>query len=593
MMNTIGSVSRGFLLALAAMLPWCGRANCPAGRAGRQGRLFFIPHTHWEGAVFKTREEYLDMGLPNIFRALKLLKAHPNYRFVLDQACYVKPFLERYPEEEAAFRRFVNEGRLAIVGGTDVMPDVNMPGGESFVRQILYGKGYFRRKLGVDVTRRLAARHVRASRPDAAVAASWRGYKSFWFFRGVAAGNTPCGIPLGRDRRLADPGVLAAQGYGACYGSPNTLPGVYRVHQGAIRRPDAPARRDTAASAWPEPTSASPRNTCRRWSSSSIVSPTLPSSCGSAVPTDFEALVAQRPPIGPSFGGELNPIFQGTYSSRIELKQRTRELERLLTTAEKLGVLAGWLGMPADDGRRSGGPGSRCSSTRRTTCMSGVMTDRVYDDTIRGYDFSKRIADDEVEGRLRSLAARIDTRGEGIPIVVLNTLGWPRTRHRRGQRGLLAERCPGRGPAGPDGQAVPVQMLDGVRYCRRRPVAGRDRFRGPRCSRPGIRRLSPAAADRRGSCRDLHSGAGPGERITIASSSTRRRRDHPLAGQSRQWNVLRRSGQRRGREAGPRRSVGALPHAGRRQPHRHEDPARRAAAGQGRLQQRQARTPAR
>ena len=49
------------------------------------------------------------------------------------------------------------------------------------------------------------------------------------------------------------------------------------------------------------------------------------------------------------FKGELNPIFQGAYSSRIELKQRTREIERLLTTGEKLGVLAHWLGAPPND----------------------------------------------------------------------------------------------------------------------------------------------------------------------------------------------------------------------------------------------------
>ena len=114
--------------------------------------FYLIPHTHWEGAVFQTREAYLDMGLPNILRALALLKAYPDYRFTLDQACYIKPFLERYPEEVQAFRRFVEEGRLAIVGGTDTMLDVNMPGGESFVRQVLYGKGYLRATLGVDVT---------------------------------------------------------------------------------------------------------------------------------------------------------------------------------------------------------------------------------------------------------------------------------------------------------------------------------------------------------------------------------------------------------------------------------------------------------
>jgi len=49
--------------------------------------LWFVPHTHWEGAVFKTREEYLEIGLPHIVRALTLLKAHPEYRFVKGVLC--------------------------------------------------------------------------------------------------------------------------------------------------------------------------------------------------------------------------------------------------------------------------------------------------------------------------------------------------------------------------------------------------------------------------------------------------------------------------------------------------------------------------
>src|SRR5438128_2487798 len=86
--------------------------------------LYYIPHTHWEGAVFKTREEYLDVGLAHILKAVQLLKQYPDYKFTLDQVAYFRPFLERYPEEAGAFRRFVDEGRLEIVGGMDVMPDV-------------------------------------------------------------------------------------------------------------------------------------------------------------------------------------------------------------------------------------------------------------------------------------------------------------------------------------------------------------------------------------------------------------------------------------------------------------------------------------
>src|SRR2546430_12617 len=116
--------------------------------ADTEGTFWLIPHTHWEGAVFKTREQYLEMGLPHILTALRLLKEHPNYRFTLDQVAYFKPFLERYPEEAAAFRRFVKEGRLQIVGGMNIMPDDNIPSGESFVRQLLYAKGYCREALG-------------------------------------------------------------------------------------------------------------------------------------------------------------------------------------------------------------------------------------------------------------------------------------------------------------------------------------------------------------------------------------------------------------------------------------------------------------
>src|SRR4051812_37036148 len=104
----------GGLLALSVAI-----CNTASAQLSSPDVLLVIPHTHWEGAVFKTREEYLEIGLPNILKALYLLKKYPNYRFVLDQMCYVRPFIERYPFEAAAFREFLAEGRLQIAGGTD------------------------------------------------------------------------------------------------------------------------------------------------------------------------------------------------------------------------------------------------------------------------------------------------------------------------------------------------------------------------------------------------------------------------------------------------------------------------------------------
>jgi len=46
----------------------------------------------------------------------------------------------------------VAEGRWQIVGGWWIQPDCNLPGGESFVRQVLYGQRYFDTKFGVRAT---------------------------------------------------------------------------------------------------------------------------------------------------------------------------------------------------------------------------------------------------------------------------------------------------------------------------------------------------------------------------------------------------------------------------------------------------------
>src|ERR1700691_1867506 len=187
-----GMFPRAFALVLCGWVVLCcaGRAQAEPSPPVDKPILYYIPHTHWEGAVFKTREGYLDMGLQNILRALRLLKAWPDYKFTLDQVAYFKPFLERYPEEEADFRRFIAEGRLAIVGGMDVMPDDVKPGGELFARQVQYGKRYCREKLGVEVT---AAWFIDTfgHHPQMPQLLRLAGFKSFWFSRGVPNEQTP------------------------------------------------------------------------------------------------------------------------------------------------------------------------------------------------------------------------------------------------------------------------------------------------------------------------------------------------------------------------------------------------------------------
>lgn len=422
--------------------------------------FYFIPHTHWEGAVFKTREQYLEMGLPNILRALKLLTQYPNYRFALDQTCYVEPFLQRYPEEASAFRRFVAEGRLALVGGTDVMLDVNMPGGESFVRQVLYGKGYFRRTLGVDVTVgwQLDTFGHHAQMPQLLRLA---GYTSFWFFRGVANWSVPADFLWQGLDGTRIPAFWLPHGYANLHGSPRTLPeftAFVRERYEAL----APVARGLDRIGLSGADVCEPEEHVPALVAQFNALPGQPFRLQLALPAEVAAARAQRPDL-PVVSGELNPIFQGAYSSRIELKQRTRELETLLTAAEKTGAILQGLGTDCDDAIlwRAWEP---MLFNQAHDLMSGVMTDGVYEDTIRGYDFARRIAVDELQARRQAILARIDTQGAGIPLVVSNSLGWTRTDIAITTVGFGQPGVHNVELTGPDGQAVACQILDVQRH---------------------------------------------------------------------------------------------------------------------------------
>jgi len=58
---------------------------------------------------------------------------------------------EKYPSLHQQIVDRVKEGRWEMVGGMWVEPDLNMPDGESLVRQLLIGKRYFKEKFGADV----------------------------------------------------------------------------------------------------------------------------------------------------------------------------------------------------------------------------------------------------------------------------------------------------------------------------------------------------------------------------------------------------------------------------------------------------------
>ena len=112
--------------------------------------LYLMPHSHidveWYWTFATTQEWTKDI----LDKAMALLRRDPDYRFTQDQVVLLKSYWEGLgAEDRAFFKQMVAEGRLAIVGGMYVQPEVAEPSGEALVRQILVGQQWLAATLGV------------------------------------------------------------------------------------------------------------------------------------------------------------------------------------------------------------------------------------------------------------------------------------------------------------------------------------------------------------------------------------------------------------------------------------------------------------
>lgn len=80
--------------------------------------------------------------------AIKLMSEYPEYKFMLSQPNLYQYLKEEAPEKYAELKELVKEGRIEPEGAMYVECDCNLTGGESFVRQLIQGKKFFRDEFG-------------------------------------------------------------------------------------------------------------------------------------------------------------------------------------------------------------------------------------------------------------------------------------------------------------------------------------------------------------------------------------------------------------------------------------------------------------
>lgn len=113
---------------------------------------YAVGHSHldlaWLWPVRETRRK----AARTFSTALYNVEKYPFYIFGASQAAQFEFVKKDYPALYERIKKAVADGRIEPLGCMWVEPDINMTGGESLIRQIEYGKEFYKREFGYDAS---------------------------------------------------------------------------------------------------------------------------------------------------------------------------------------------------------------------------------------------------------------------------------------------------------------------------------------------------------------------------------------------------------------------------------------------------------
>ena len=107
-----------------------------------------IGHTHIDVEWLWTRHQTREKIQRSFATANALMERYPEYPFTLSQPELYRYLKEEAPEKYEALKKWVEAGRWEPEGSMWVECDCNLVSGESFVRQLIMGKQFFRDEFG-------------------------------------------------------------------------------------------------------------------------------------------------------------------------------------------------------------------------------------------------------------------------------------------------------------------------------------------------------------------------------------------------------------------------------------------------------------
>ncbi len=429
--------------------------------------MFMVSHFHYDPVWWNTQGRFAqtwplapadDGSMPEVRTVFELVRLHlaearsdPDYKFVLAEIDYLKPYFDVHPEDRAELKELIEAGRVEIVGGSYNEPNTNLTCAESTIRNAVHGLNYQRGVLGAEPTTAwmLDAFGFDPAYPGLMAQAglsesSWaRGPYHQWGPSKAAGGNSKMQFPA-EFEWLSPAGDSLLTSYMANHYSAGWI----TQHAADL----AAAEQDAFTQFRQLAQVAATRNVMlpvggdhvvpSRWATaihrdwnSRYVWPRFVT----AVPREFFAAVraeaiATGAWIMPQTR-DMNPVYPGKDVSYIDTKQAQRDAEIALLDAERLGTAA-WLAgaryplASLDKAWRLMAYGAHHDA------ITGTEGDQVYLDLLAGWREAFERGDEARRQAGSYLAGLTDTAalgatGQARVIVVFNTLAWPRSARAR------------------------------------------------------------------------------------------------------------------------------------------------------------------
>jgi alpha-mannosidase len=145
------ALKNGYPQIFEATLDKSRQALKPIGKFAKKFTLVFDSNAHIDCAWLWRYLETINVAKNTFSSVMDMMEARPDFTYTQSQAHLFWWMETLFPDVFTRIQQRVKDGRWELVGGMWVEPDCNLISGESWARQLLYGKRYFKEKFGVDV----------------------------------------------------------------------------------------------------------------------------------------------------------------------------------------------------------------------------------------------------------------------------------------------------------------------------------------------------------------------------------------------------------------------------------------------------------